>query len=129
MAIYSKLPVYRAAYKLLLDLHNFTHTMPREFKYTLGERLKNESINLVLLIYETNRQKHLVKQHAIDRARKNIEIIRLLYRLCFDLKLCKLNTYVNNSEKIEIVSKQLSLWSKYIEQKPRSEPVSRPKEE
>jgi len=43
MAIYSDLPVYKSTYDLLLAIFRFTKDFGKEYKYTVGERLKKET--------------------------------------------------------------------------------------
>ena len=40
MALYIDLPVYKSAYDLLLAIFRFTKEFGKEYKYTVGERLK-----------------------------------------------------------------------------------------
>ena len=54
MAIYTQLPVYKAGYDLLLDLYVLTKQMDRDYKFTLGEKIKTESTELMLHIYRAN---------------------------------------------------------------------------
>jgi len=54
MAQYDELPVYKATYDLLLSIFMFTREFKKEFKYTVGESLKKETIELLTLIYRTN---------------------------------------------------------------------------
>ena len=74
MALYSDLPVYKAAYDLLLAIFRFTKDFGKEYKDTVGESLKKETIELLTLIYRANvkRDKHEVLQEALER----IEVIR-----------------------------------------------------
>jgi hypothetical protein len=51
MAQYDELPVYKATYDLLLEMFRFTKDFSKEFKYTVGESLKKETIELIMLIY------------------------------------------------------------------------------
>ena len=44
MALYYDLPVYKASYDLLLEIFRFTKEFGKEFKYTVGEKLKNETV-------------------------------------------------------------------------------------
>jgi hypothetical protein len=44
MALYSELPVYKATYDLLLAIFRFTKDFGKEYKYTVGESLKKETI-------------------------------------------------------------------------------------
>ena len=54
MALYSELPVYKATYDLLLGIFRFTKDFGKEYKYTVGESLKKETIELLTLIYRAN---------------------------------------------------------------------------
>jgi hypothetical protein len=54
MAQYNELPVYKATYNLLLAIFQFTKDFSREYKYTVGESLKKETIELLRFIYCAN---------------------------------------------------------------------------
>jgi len=110
MAIHSELPVYKATYDLLLAMFRFTKDFKKEFKYTVGESLKNETIELLTLIYRAN-AKH-DKTAVLQEARERIEVIRLLVRLIKDLQQISIPTFVQINEVIEKVSKQLAGWQK-----------------
>jgi hypothetical protein len=66
MALYSELPVYKSTYDLLLGIFQFTKDFGKEYKYTVGESLKKETIELLTLIYRANvkRDKQEVLQEA-----------------------------------------------------------------
>ena len=51
MALYTNLPVYKTGYEVLLDIHKYTSTFAREYKFTLGEKLKEESIQLLIRVF------------------------------------------------------------------------------
>jgi hypothetical protein len=44
---YSDLPVYKASYDLLLLVYEFSNLLSRDYKYTIGERLKSETLELL----------------------------------------------------------------------------------
>ena len=54
MAIYDNLPVFKQAYDLLLQILRFTSSVQRDFRYTVGETLKKDVIELCLCIYRAN---------------------------------------------------------------------------
>ena len=56
MALYCELPAYKLAYDMLLAIYGWTKLFTREHKYTLGEKLKNETLELLINIYKANRQ-------------------------------------------------------------------------
>lgn len=110
MTTYDYLPVYKVSYDLLVELFRFTKGFTREYKFTLGESIKNEVIEMIRNIYRANSS--YTKEKIIQSARENIETIRLYLRLLKDLKQVNLEKFVYLNEKIESVSKQLTAWQK-----------------
>jgi hypothetical protein len=57
MALYYDLPVFKDVYQLILKIFDYTNHFPREYKFTLGQDLKRDGINLVRSIYRANKSK------------------------------------------------------------------------
>jgi len=112
MALYSELPVYKATYDLLLGIFRFTKDFGKEYKYTVGERLKKETIELLTLIYRANVKRD--KQEVLQEARERIEVIRLFIRLMKDMQQISVQQFVQINEVVENVSKQLTGWQKAV---------------
>ena len=55
MALYFNLPVYKETYELLLMIFQYSSKLPKDYKYTLGERLKNEATEVIVAIFEANK--------------------------------------------------------------------------
>ena len=55
MALYNDLPVFKDVYQLILKIFDYTKDFPREYKFTLGQDLKRDGINLVRSIYRANK--------------------------------------------------------------------------
>lgn len=110
MAIYLYLPVYKESYDLIIDLFKIIKDFDREYKYTLGENVKKEAIEMVTSIYRANAS--FTKKPHIEKAREKIETIRIFFRLARDLRQVGLKRFVDVNEKIENVSKQLTAWQR-----------------
>lgn len=110
MANYNELPVYKATYDLLLEMFRFTRNFSKEYKYTVGESLKKETIELITLIYRANSRSD--KLATLQTAREHIEVIRLLIRLMKDMQQINLHRFVEVNKQVENVSKQLTGWQK-----------------
>ncbi len=110
MATYDELPVYKATYDLLLEMFRFTKDFNKEYKYTVGECLKKETVELITLIYRANSRAD--KHATLQTAREHIEVIRLLVRLMKDMQQINLKRFVEVNKQIENVSKQLTGWQK-----------------
>ncbi len=110
MANYNELPVYKAAYDLLLHLFQLTHNLSREYKFTLGEKLKNTITDVLTNIYRANRVHQ--KADFIEQAREHLEVVRLYIRILKDTKQTGLRQHIFINQKIETVSRQLAGWHK-----------------
>ena len=110
MATYDNLPVYKKTYDLLTQLFRISQNMERDYKFTIGENLKKEVIELIMNVYRANCRTE--KMSLIETARENTEVVRLLLRLLQDMKQIGLNEFVSVNEKIEDISKQLSYWQR-----------------
>jgi hypothetical protein len=112
MAMYGDLPVYKATYDLLISIFLFTKDFKREYKYTVGESLKKETIEMLVLIYKANAQYD--KKEVLQDAKEHIEVVRLLIRLMKDLHQISLEKFVKINQAVENVSKQLAGWQKSV---------------
>ncbi|MBC8213352.1 MAG: four helix bundle protein [Candidatus Marinimicrobia bacterium] len=108
MGKYDELPVYKASYDLLVEIFRFTKNFSKEYKYTVGESLKKETLELITLIYRANTKR--VKFDVLQEARERIEVIRLFIRLLKDLQQISLKKFVFINKQVENVSKQLTGW-------------------
>ena len=79
MAKYDELPVYKASYDLLLEIFRFTKEFNREFKYTVGESLKKETLELITLIYRAN---------SVKEKRETIKLARVYVVRAFRKEMC-----------------------------------------
>ena len=115
MTTYYNLPVYKQSYDLLLEIFLLTKDFNREYKYTIGEELKKETIAMIVNIYRANSSENRVGY--IASARENIEVVRLLVRLLKDLKQISVAKIAKINLAIEELSKQLTAWGRYSESK------------
>lgn len=108
MALYYSLPVYRDVYQLILLVFKWSKEFPREYKYTLGQDLKRDAMQLVRHIYRANkgegRKEHL--QHFID----DFELVRLEVRLCQDLHLINTKQFSEVLLLMDTIGRQISGW-------------------
>ncbi len=113
MALFFELPVYKLGYDLVIEIYQRTAVFSREYKYTMGERLKNETTDMLINVYKANKSKKRNRIGYIEGARQNVEVLRLLLRICKDLKVLGMKGYVILNMKVEELSMQLASWQKY----------------
>ncbi|MNY62129.1 hypothetical protein D3C86_1988980 [compost metagenome] len=95
-------------------IFQLTKALPREYKFTNGEKIKNEALELLMCIYEASKQSNAEKSRSIEIARKHLEMIRVMTRVFKDLNIWGVNSVVQVNLKIESVSKQLSSWAAHV---------------
>ncbi len=108
MALSHTLPIYKDTYKLILLLFERTSNFGREYKYTLGQDIKRDGINLVRSIYRANRSK--AKSEHLEEFLDDFEILKLEIRLCKDLKLISIKQLAEISKMLDIIGKQATAW-------------------
>lgn len=85
MTQYKHLPIYKTTYQLLEVVTRKTKTFSREFKYSLGDKIRNECVELVIFIYKANSSKNKVE--FLEQILERVQVIELLLRLSKDLRL------------------------------------------
>lgn len=107
---YDNLPVYASAYDLLLFVFRLGSNFRREYRYTLGENLKNELIQVLQCVYMANASRQ--KEAPLQKARQGIAAVKVQLRLLADLKQISIRQYAQAAELAESVSKQLAAWQR-----------------
>ena len=85
MALYYDLPVYRDTYRFKLKIFECTKDFSKEYKYTLGQDMKRDALQLVRSIYRAN--KNTNKKEHLDTFMDDFELLKLEIRLCSDMKI------------------------------------------
>ncbi len=72
MSTYNDLPVYKETYDLLLEMFQFTKDFSKEYKYTIGESLKKETIEV-----KTVSNLEIVQNEGGREVKRNVEFYNL----------------------------------------------------
>ena len=110
MSAHMKLPIYKVTYDLLQVVTVITRNMPRDYKNTLGEKIRSECVELVTCIYRANTGKDKIKhlENLIDR----LQVVTLQLRLSKDLRLISLKQFARTVELTDQIGKQAGGWAK-----------------
>ncbi len=104
-------PVYRSSYRLLIEVLGIVDNMKKSHKYTVGERLRDEAIDLSVNILTANQIK-VLRADKILKSQENIEAIKLILRVLLETKQVSHGRFSAVSLELDDVSKQLSGWYK-----------------
>lgn len=92
MAQYKHLPIYKTTYELLEMVTRKTKDFPRDFKYSLGDKIRNECIELVIFIYKANTIKNK-RGENLQQILERVQVIELMLRLAKDLRLFNITAF------------------------------------
>jgi len=84
MVLYYELQVFKDVYTLVQKVLLYTQDFPREYKFTLGQDMKRDSIQLVKSIYRANKAKD--KIIYLETFLDDFELLKFEIRLCLDMK-------------------------------------------
>lgn len=93
------LQIYKLGYDVMLELHRLVSNLPREHKYSIGERIKSEALEVGLSAYRIGMEKKVAecKSDIVER----VETLRLFLRMLTDLKQLSLKYFSSINVKME----------------------------
>lgn len=112
MAVYDNLPVFKETYDLLLNFICQSTNLNRDFRYTIGQELKKELMDLCITIYQANAA--LKKDEFIGKGRERVVVIKLNFRILHDTHQISTKQFAMFADKVEAISKQLTAWNNYL---------------
>jgi hypothetical protein len=110
MARHQHLPIYRLSYELFSKIMLATKNFPRDFKFSIGQKIKEEMVEVIVLIYRANSSEK--KQDHIAELIERLVVVQLLCRLCHDSKVLTRKHYSAITEMTESILRQAQGWKK-----------------
>ena len=114
MAQYYHIAIFQSAYLLTLEIYKTTKNFQKEYKYTLGEKLKVISAELLDLIVLANSADK--KFELLQKLDNRLETLRIHTRLAFDLKIISPGKLEIINKQIEDIGRQIGGWQKWAKQ-------------
>jgi hypothetical protein len=108
MALHTQLPIYKAAYDLLDVVTDLAKNMPRDFKASIGGKLRDEVVAVTILIFRANTARE--KAPHLQGLTERLQVAELLLRLSRDKRLITVKQYARAVELTTSIGKQASGW-------------------
>jgi len=112
MAQYQHLPIYKTTYALLEAVTKRTKDFPRDYKYSLGDKIRNECIELVIFIYKANSM-FKERQNHLEQILERVQVINLMLRLAKDLRLFSVTAFSEIILLTDSLARQAQGWIKH----------------
>jgi hypothetical protein len=108
MALHTALPIYKVAYDLFDISTDLAKNMPRDFKHSIGGKLRDECVEIVTLIFRANVARD--KAPHLGTLIERVQVVELLLRLSRDKRLISTGQYSKAVELTNSVGKQAGGW-------------------
>lgn len=110
MALHTQLPIYKVAYDLLDVATDLVRNMPRDYKTSIGGRIRDECVELMVLIFRANVAKD--KAPHLGELLEHLQVAELLIRLSKDKRFISVAQYAKAIELTDKIGKQANGWRK-----------------
>jgi len=108
MALHTTLPIYKAAYDLFDVIVDLAKNMPRDFKQSIGGKLRDECIEILTLVFRANTSQE--KAPHLDTLIERLQVAELLLRLAKDKRLISVGQYAKAVQFTQSIGKQANGW-------------------
>lgn len=95
MALHTELSIYKQAYDLLDAITDLAKNMPRDFKASIGSKLRDECVDIVVLIFRANVSRD--KLPHLEGLIERLQVSELLLRLARDKRVISISQEENTS--------------------------------
>lgn len=110
MALHHELPIYRQTYELLSMAIDVTRNIPRDFKRLIGEKVREECVEMMVLIFRANVATH--KTPHIQELLERLQVVELMLRMSRDKRFISTKQYANAIALTQDIGKQATGWKK-----------------
>lgn len=111
MGMHTDLSIHKVAFDLLSLATDLTRNIPRDFKAGLGAKVRDECIEIMVLIARANatrdKQPHLVA--LVER----VQVIEFLLRLFKEKRFISIPQYAKSIELTASIGKQANAWKRH----------------
>jgi len=111
MAIHTSLPIYKVAYDLLGVATDVTRNMPRDYRASVGAKIREECVEIVVSIFRANINRDKVPH--LDALLERLQVAELLIRLSKDKRFISTGQYAQAIALTNAIGKQASGWRKH----------------
>ena len=111
MAQYQHLPIYKTTYELLGAVTRLTAGFPKAYKYSLGEKIRGEVVEMIVYIFKANSSRAERAEHA-GIVLERVQVVELLLRLSRDMRAITIKQFSETVALTDSLGRQAQGWIK-----------------
>lgn len=104
--------VYKT-YKLYLQIVSLLDKFPKRNRYTIGQKIDTEVLEILECMIQANQEIKNTKEIFLLKASSKVDVLKILFRICFDLKLIDERGYAGIEGELKEIGKMLGGWIKH----------------
>ena len=85
---------------------------PKDEKFTIGEKIKNLVLKILENLIEAEFSLKYNKIKLLEKASVKLDLLKLLIRICYELKLINLKKYIQIEKSLQEIGRMLGGWIK-----------------
>lgn len=112
--LHNEIPLIQKTYDLYKTLHAYTKTFPKGDKYSLGERIKSTTLDMLELLLEAESAKKDWKEPILEKVNRKLGVLKLLVRLASETKILDSKKYLDLIEREQEIGRMIGGWIKSV---------------
>ena len=112
-------PLFMTVYKLYVTWHQRCEKLPKKDRFTIGQKVENQLLELLTLIITAYHTKDLsLKRKTLSQANVSLECIKITIRLAKDVKSLEQRWYIDYEGRLQEAGKMLGGWMRHTQNSP-----------
>lgn len=108
------IPIIQKIYDFYRDFYQICPHMPKQDRYTLGEKIQQVTLELFEDLISASHQEKQNKLACLIKADTKLDLLKALLRLAEDIKAVPTKRYLVLSGKLQEIGKMLGGWIKSL---------------
>jgi hypothetical protein len=106
------IPIFQKVYELYKLLYQYVASFPKKDRYTLGQRAENSLLDFMESVILASQLSKIEKLPILQKASIRLDVLKVLIRLCKDLKVLDNKKYLILESNIQEIGRMLGGWIK-----------------
>jgi hypothetical protein len=105
-----KFILHQKTYDFILWLYPIIHRLPKHHRATLGRRLEELALDLLVFLMKANKARGEERKQLQTTTSDTLDYVRIMVRLAKDTHLVSIKQYTLSAEKLNEIGRMLSSW-------------------
>lgn len=110
-------------YNLFLLFHSYARVFPKNDRHSVGQKSENLILEILELLFLANSKQKRSRILILNKIDIKLKILKVIIRLCFDVRAINQNKYIVLQEKILEIGRMLGGWIKDTKENPAKNPA------